>query len=116
MAEHPNLEVMRRALKAFQTGDLPTLTQVFAQDVVWRVPGRNPVARDYRGQAEVFGFFGRLMELTAGTFKIQSIEVFANDRGGVFVDQVTAERNGKTLDVRLLLHVTISGGQITRRT
>jgi uncharacterized protein len=113
MAEHPNLDVMRRALKAFQTGDVPTLTQVFAQDVVWRVPGRNPVARDYRGQAEVFGFFGRLMELTNGTFKVQSIEVFANDRGGVFVDQVTAERNGKTLDVRLLLHVTISGGQIT---
>jgi ketosteroid isomerase-like protein len=113
MADHPNLEVMRRALKAFQTGDVPTLTQVFAQDVVWRVPGKNFLARDYRGQAEVFGLFGKLMELTNGTFALQPLDVFANDRGGVFVDQVTAQRNGKTLDVRLLLHVTISGGQIT---
>ena len=38
--------------------------------------------------------------------------MLANDAGGVFVDRLTAEREGKKLDVRLLLHVTIRGGQI----
>jgi hypothetical protein len=112
VADHPNLQIMRDALKAFQSGDGAALTRLFSTDVVWRVPGRNSLAKDYKGQAEVFGFFGRLMELTGGTFKVQSIDMFANDAGGVFVDRVTAERNGKKLDVRLILHVTIRGGQI----
>jgi ketosteroid isomerase-like protein len=68
--------------------------------------------RDYQGQEEVFGFFGRLMELTNGTFRVESLDMLANDAGGVFVDRLTAERDGRRLDVRLMLHVTITGGQI----
>jgi ketosteroid isomerase-like protein len=112
MAEHPNLLLMRRALDAFRSGDVPTLAQVFASDVVWRVPGRSALAKDYKGQDEVFGFFGRLMELTSGTFRVESLDMFANDRGGVFVDRLSAAREGKALDVRLLLHVSIQNGQI----
>ncbi|HEY7449891.1 MAG TPA: nuclear transport factor 2 family protein [Vicinamibacterales bacterium] len=112
VAEHPNLLLMRRALDAFRSGDVPTLAQVFARDVVWRVPGRSALAKDYKGQDEVFGFFGRLMELTNGTFRVESLDMFANDRGGVFVDRLSAARDGKTLDVRLLLHVSIRNGQI----
>ena len=112
MSEHPNLQVMHRALNAFQTGDMPVLEQVFSKDVVWRVPGKSALSKVYRGHAEVFGFFGRLMQLTNGTFTVESIDVLANDRGGVFVDQLSAERNGRTLDLRLLLHVTIRDGQI----
>lgn len=116
MNDHPNLQVMRKALTAFQTGDMPTLMQVFSKDMVWRVPGTSALAKDYRGQAEAFGFFGRLMQETRGTFKIDSIDMFANDRGGVFIDRVTAERHGKKLDVRLILHVTIEDGQIVEGT
>ena len=112
MSDHPNLGVMKRAVQAFREGDGATLAQVFATDVVWHVPGRSSLAKDYRGQAEVFGFFGRLMELTSGTFALESLDMFANDRGGVFVDRVTAERNGRKLDVRLLLQVIIKDGQI----
>ena len=52
------------------------------------------------------------MELTNGTFRVESLDVLANHAGGVFVDRLTAERNGQKLDVRLLLHVTIRDGQI----
>lgn len=112
MGDHPNLQVMRKALAAFQTGDMPALTRLFSKDVVWRVPGKSRMAGDYKGQAAAFGFFGRLMHETNGTFKVESIDMFANDRGGVFVDRLTAERNGRKLDVPLLLHVTIKDGQI----
>jgi uncharacterized protein len=112
MTEHPNLHLMRRTLEAFRTGDAATLSQVFSTDVIWRVPGTSALAKDYRGQAEVFGFFGRLMELTQGTFRVESIEMLANDESGVFVDRVKAEREGKRLDVELLLRVRIRDGQI----
>ena len=110
--EHPHLELMRRTLDAFRSGDLATLAQIFSADVVWRVPGKSFLAKDYRGHEEVFGFFARLMELTSGTFRAESLDLFANDAGGVFVDRLTAERNGRRLDIRLLLHVTLREGQI----
>jgi ketosteroid isomerase-like protein len=112
MSDHPNLHLMSRTLEAFRTGDAETLSQVFSPDVVWRVPGRSALAQDYRGQAEVFGFFGRLMDLTQGTFRVESIDMLANDEGGVFVDRIGAERNGKRLDVELLLRVRIQDGRI----
>ena len=52
------------------------------------------------------------MQLTDGTFKLDSIDMFANDTGGVFIDRISATRNGTTLDVGLALHVTIRNGQI----
>ena len=112
MSAHQNLQLMRRTLDAFLSGDKTTLAQVFSTDVVWRVPGKSFLAKDYAGQEQVFGFFGRLMELTGGTFRVESLDMLANDTGGVFVDRLTAERNGRKLDVRLLLHVTIRQGQI----
>jgi len=112
VSEHPNLRVMRRTVAAFQSGDLATLAEVLSKEVAWRVPGKSFLAKDYVGHEEVFGFFGRLMELTSGTFRVESVDMLANDAGGVFVDRLTAERNGRTLDVRLLLHVAIRSGQI----
>jgi len=85
---------------------------VFAKDIVWHVPGKSFLAKDYRGQEDVFGFLGRLMELTNGTFQVDSRDVLANDRGGVFVDRLTAQRDARTLDVSLLLHVVIEDGRI----
>ena len=67
MIDHPNLALMKRALDAFRAGDVPTLAQVFAKDVVWHVPGKSFLAKDYPGQEEVFGFFGRLMESEIAT-------------------------------------------------
>jgi uncharacterized protein len=112
MSEHGNLALMGRTLDAFRSGDMATLAEVFVTDVVWRVPGRSALAKDYRGQAEVFAFFGRLMELSGGTFRVESLDMLANDAGGIFVDRVTAERDGRRLDVRLLLHVVIDDGRI----
>jgi ketosteroid isomerase-like protein len=103
---------MRHTLDAFSSGDVAALGGILARDVVWRVPGTSFLAKDYAGHDEVFGFFRRLMELTDGTFRIQSLDMLANDAGGVFVDRLTAERNGRKLDVRLLLHVAIRKGQI----
>lgn len=112
MSQHENLTLMRRTLEAFRSGDAPTLGEVFAPDVVWRVPGRSVLAGTYTGQAEVFGFFGRLMELTGGTFRVESLGLLADEKGGVFVDRLRAERNGRQLDVRICLSVRIEQGRI----
>ena len=37
MADHPNLELMRRGYAAYTSGDLETIDRLFADDVVWHV-------------------------------------------------------------------------------
>jgi len=112
MTDHPNLIVTRRVLEAFSAGDMATLSQLFAEDIVWRLPGTSAFANVYRGQQEVFGLFGRLMEESGGTFRVESRDVLASDAGGVLLDRVTATRQGKTLDVLLALHLTIRDGRV----
>lgn len=52
---------IRNAYDAFSRGDIPGAMAAFAEDILWHVPGRGPLSRDYRGHAEVLGFFGRFM-------------------------------------------------------
>ena len=116
MSRDQNLQIMQKALDAFRAGDMTAMSQVFAQDVVWRVPGKSVLSKEYKGQAEFFGLLGQLMELTGGTFKVDTVDMFANEDGGIFVDRLTAERGGRRLDIGLVLHAKIRNGQIVEGT
>ena len=37
MADHPNVELLRRGYAAHGAGDLDTVNELFADDVVWHV-------------------------------------------------------------------------------
>lgn len=112
MTPHPNDAVLRNALAAFSSGDPTLLQTAFASTVIWRVPGRSPLAGVYRGQPAVFGFFATLQRETNHSFRVQPLSQFANDEGGIFVDRLTANRGAKALDIELVLRVRISNGQI----
>lgn len=112
MSDHPHAVVMRRALQAFQSGDVPVLEELFHPDLLWHVPGRSQVSGVHAGRPAFFAFLGKLMELSGGTFKVDNRSVLTDEAGGVFVDQVTAEREGRRLDQSLLLRVRIEGGRI----
>jgi ketosteroid isomerase-like protein len=94
---HPNEELVRRGYDAFSKGDMQTLREVFAPDIVWHSPGRSQLAGDYRGVDAVLGFFARTMELSGGTFRVDVHDVVANDEHAVGLNSVTAEREGRTL-------------------
>src|SRR3989442_3676983 len=92
---HPNEELIRAGLKAFGSGDVESMRQFFAPDVIWHVPGRSQFSGDYKGQDEVLGLFARLFEFTGGTFRLDVHHVMANDEHGVGLSTPTAERGGK---------------------
>jgi ketosteroid isomerase-like protein len=110
---HPNYTLMASCLKAFQTGDIPTLQKLMAPDITWRVPGRHPLAKVYQGQQEVFGFFQALMMQTNGTFRTHNYHILHDEEAGVFLGRLTGERPGKTLDVELVLRVRFKDGKMT---
>ena len=41
MGAEENVEVMRRAYEAFNTGDVNTLIELFDENVAWHLPGRD---------------------------------------------------------------------------
>ena len=97
---HPNEELLRRGYEAFATADLDTVFSLFADDMVWHAGGSSPLAGDYRGHAEIMGFFGKLVELTGGTFRLNIHDVLANDTHGVVLVTAYAERDGQPLAAR----------------
>jgi uncharacterized protein len=95
---HPNEDLLRRGYEAFTKGDIQTLGELFADDIVWHVGGRSQLAGDYRGKEEVFGLFGKLAELSGGTLRIELHDVLANDEHAIALQTATGEREGRTLD------------------
>jgi uncharacterized protein len=95
-AAEANAASILSAYDAFSRGDVERVFAVFAEDIFWHVPGRGPLSRDYRGHAEVLGFFEHFMTLSNGTFRIQIDEVFAKRDRVVVLCTDTAERAGRT--------------------
>jgi ketosteroid isomerase-like protein len=90
-----NQGLIEGAYDAFARGDIPTVMAVLAEDILWHVPGRGPLARDYHGHAEVLGFFHHFMDLSGGTFRIAVDDVLAkSDRVIVLVTE-SAQRCGR---------------------
>jgi ketosteroid isomerase-like protein len=114
MADHPNVERMRKGYDAFGRGDMDYLrNEMFADDVVFHVAGDNPLAGEYKGMDEVFGFFGRLMQESGGTFSLEIHDVLANDEHGIGLVHVTAEREGRRLDQNAAHVFHLRDGKIT---
>lgn len=109
---HPNEDLYRRGFEAFQKGDVETLKDHFADDIVWHVAGRGPFAGDYKGWGEVIGLFGKQVEATGGTLKLELHDLFANDEHAVALVRTTAQRNGKSLDDRGVHVVHLRDGKI----
>ena len=110
---HPNEDLMKKGYEAFGSGDLDAVRELFADDIVWHVPGRSPLAGDYKGKEEVLGFLAKTMEMTGGTFKLDVHDVMAGDEHGVALTTATAEREGKRLSNRAVQVVHIRGGKLT---
>ena len=97
MEDHPNVARLKKGYEAFAKGDMDTLNDLFADDIVWHVPGNNPLAGDYKGKEEVFGFFMKIAQETNGTFGFEMHDMLANDRHSVVLADAHADRNGKQM-------------------
>lgn len=112
MAEHPNVERLRKGYAAYSSGDMDTITELFADDILWHVAGRSQLSGDYKGRDQVFGFFGKLMELSDGTSKIEVHDILANDDHGVALVTGSAQRNGKSFTGQDVHTFHIRNGQV----
>lgn len=100
-----NLAVVR----AMYGGDEAERASI-ARDIVWHVPGHNPVSGDYHGYDEYTGLMvSRMAPLDRWDFTLESAMI--NGSYVMTTFRVQGERRGKTIDLRggHLMRVTDDG-------
>ncbi len=112
MAEHPNVDLLKKGYAAFAEGDMAALTELFDQDATWHVPGESPISGDHIGRDAIFGFFGQLATLSGGTFKNDPHDLLANDEHGVGLSNVTGSREGKELNIKEIEVYNLKDGKV----
>ena len=75
------------------------MSELITGDVTWHVQGVGPLSGDYHGRDEVFAFFGRLAEETAGTFRLDVHDALANDEHTVMLCTLSASRGNKSIEI-----------------
>jgi ketosteroid isomerase-like protein len=109
-----NLALVRKGYEAFNAKDIPTLSSIMARDVVQHVPGTGPLAGTYKGLDAVLGYYGKLAELTGGTFRADLIDVHGDGASHAnALHQVTATRNGRKRVSRGSILFTVMDGKAT---
>lgn len=95
------LEQHVRALyAAFAAGDAEAYQAAFADDIVWHVPGDNPVSGAYRGRRAYFETMpGRMAPLDEWRFTVGDVEVNERDRAALVAVRVTGARPGRRVDL-----------------
>jgi ketosteroid isomerase-like protein len=91
---HPNEQLLREAYSALARGDLPAVGEALAENFVCHVPGRGPLAGEYRGRDRVLGVLARLSEATEGTYMIVPHDVLANEDHVVVLEKHSCEFRG----------------------
>jgi len=110
VSEHPNATLVRDGFERFVRGDVAGLIGLFADDAVWRVPGANAMAGDYRGREEIVAFLRRTAELTGATYRVELLWVVADEEHTVAVYRARGEREGRSLDIEQALLVGVRDG------
>jgi uncharacterized protein len=110
---HPNEELVRRGYEAFNTADVETLRQLFADTTIFHEPGRSPISGDYQGLDQVLGFFGTLAERSGGTFRATLHDVVANDEHAIGLHNSDAERDGHRISSPTVLVFHVQDGRIS---
>jgi uncharacterized protein len=113
MGAEENLEIMRRGYEAFNAGDMDTLNEVFDENIVWHLPGRSSMAKDYEGRDATLSYFGQIGEKTDGTFQAELQQLFAGDDDRVVgLQRSNGQRDGKSLDVGNCIVFELKDGKV----
>lgn len=101
--EHPNVGRMRTGFAAFSRGDLEAVHATMTDDCVWTNAGSGPLKGSYQGWDAIQAMFGKLIELTGGTFSMNVLSTLADDKYAVAIYDSTSTVNGKTGTFRFVM-------------
>lgn len=112
MGSTENIELVRRGYEAFNTGDIATLTELFAEDAVWHVAGSGVLSGTKQGRDAILAYFGELGARTQGDFQARVQDIVGGEDHTVAIQQTHGTNNGKTLDMATVITFVVRDGKI----
>ena len=99
-------EHVLKAYGALASGDRQQIAQYWAEDMVWQVPGHNPLSGWYYGRNEFLNFMKTVGELSDHSFNMQPIAGQVLCTGDYSCDLTRnrghrAGQNDKTMDIEV---------------
>ena len=110
----PKVQAILAYQQAIAEGRINDARQVFQTDVLYTVPGANSMSGEYRGADAVMGYFGRLMDLTGGTYAITAMHWMVSEDHEALMTANTASRAGHALTWGEVLAFTFVDGRKSR--
>ncbi len=110
-------ENVSATVKAYFTslaeGDFAKLGSLLSDDIVWHQPGQGALSKTYRGKSEVFALFGRFMEISKGSFKIDQVySIMANDEWVAATLHFSAKKAGNVISMNGVDLMRVENGKI----
>lgn len=112
MGNAENVELVRRGYEAFNSGDMATLVEIFAEDAVWHVAGSGVLSGTKQGRDAVLAYFGELGARTQGNFRADVEDIVGGDKHTVAIQRTHGEANGKTLDMGTIITFVLRDGKV----
>lgn len=92
-------QIEERVRAIYEPADgVPDSRAMFSRDIVWHVPGSNPVSGLYRGEDYFTLMPQRMAPLDEWRFSVKSIMVNRMDRAALVQFHVVGKRRGRTID------------------
>lgn len=112
--KNANITLVQKYFDSLAAGDLETLGSLFADDVVWHQPGEGLLSKTYHGKAELFPLFGKFMEISQGTFRIDHVDsIMANgDLVAATLHFSARKSTGESISMDGVDLMRIEGGKI----
>lgn len=110
---HPNESLVREGYDAFLRGDLTAVAGFLSPDAAWHVAGTSQLAGVYKGHEELFAFFARLWEMTAGTVSITARDILASEDHAIVLTTLKASRGEEHLEDDGVAVFKIADGKAT---
>ncbi|HET9163842.1 MAG TPA: nuclear transport factor 2 family protein [Solirubrobacterales bacterium] len=83
-------ELHRRQGEMYAGGPTEPVAELLAEDIVWRVPGKSPIAGEHRGVEAVLSYFLRRRERAGATMEMHPGEILADEEAVVQLVDGTA--------------------------
>jgi uncharacterized protein len=114
LAEEANRALVLRLYRAAVQADLPTVRKLFDEDVTWHVPGPEPVARRYRGMAEIAPALAAIWRQVGSVDAVELHDVVASPERAAALLRLSVIRAGRRSTLDWWLMFRIDGGQVTQ--
>ena len=110
---HPDEQLLRECYEAFNARDIPALMARLSDDIAFTIPGSSVQSGTFAGKQEVGRYFSIVRDHTAGTHRLEVLDVLANDARAIALHRALGERGDDVFDMTVVHVVEIADGKAT---